>query len=228
MPFVARHHADVHQHDARHRCVVRKAPREAERAAEVVHDQVHALDPELAARLLEEVRVRLDVVAEVRRDVRLAEPLACRSPPARPTAPAASTSAVQSLDEPGLPCTNTIASVASAGQASIIGASVPPTLSVRRDGVIAHLAKRRHRCPPRRRPLRRPSGATRQRAARVRRERARRTRKEHPAGPMLRLPNASVTRAMPSSNVAAENSSRSPGLNLRPAAKSYRFPSFVP
>src|SRR5580704_3862372 len=56
---------------------------------------------------------------------------------ARPNSPDASTSAVQSLEEPGLPWTKTIASRASCGPASMTGEPIPPTLILLVRGISA-------------------------------------------------------------------------------------------
>jgi len=51
---------------------MRQAPKQAERAAEVVQDEVHALDPQLE-RALQELRIGRDVAVERARLVRFAE-----------------------------------------------------------------------------------------------------------------------------------------------------------
>src|SRR5919201_4099848 len=56
---------------------------------------------------------------------------------ARPNSPTPSTSASKSRPEPGLPCTKTTASVASAGPASITGEPIPPTTILRARGTRA-------------------------------------------------------------------------------------------
>src|SRR4051794_2398647 len=56
---------------------------------------------------------------------------------ARPNSPTESTSASKSRPEPGLPCTNTTASLASAGPASLSSVPIPPTTILRARGASA-------------------------------------------------------------------------------------------
>ena len=69
VPFVAGHHADVQQHHARPPLRVLQSPSDPEGAAEVVHDEVHALDSKLGARRLQKAGVGVHVVREARRRV---------------------------------------------------------------------------------------------------------------------------------------------------------------
>jgi hypothetical protein len=64
VPAVAGEEAGVDQGDGRQRVGVHRRPVEPDRAAEVVQDQVDALDPQLGQRLVDEAGVAGDVVLE--------------------------------------------------------------------------------------------------------------------------------------------------------------------